>query len=57
MAQNSGKGNNAILERSQRIVDTTTAGSAYNDLFSQLTTSGLLNADQLINEYKQYYKT
>ena len=57
VAQNSGKGNNAILERSQRIVDTTTAGSAYNDLFSTLTTVGLLNADQLINEYKPYYKT
>ena len=57
VAQNDGKGNNAILERSQRIVDTTTAGNAYNDLYSQLTTAGLLNADQLINEYKPYYKT
>ena len=57
VAQNDGKGNNAILERSQRIVDTTTTGSAYNDLFSQLTTAGLLNTDQLINEYKPYYKT
>ena len=54
VAQNDGKGNNAILQRSQRIVDTTTLGKAYNDLFGA---GGLLTADQLINEYKPYYKT
>jgi hypothetical protein len=52
--QNQGKGNNAILQRSQRIVDTTTLGKEYNDLFG---VNGLLTADQLINEYKPYYKT
>ena len=54
IAQNDGKGNNAILQRSQRIVDTTTLGKAYNDLFGA---NGVLTADQLINEYKPYYKT
>ena len=54
VAQNSGKGNNAILQRSQRIVDTTTLGKEYNDLFGA---GGLLTADQLISEYKPYYKT
>ena len=52
--QNDGKGNNAILQRSQRLVDTSTAGKEYNDLFG---VNGVLTADQLINEYKPYYKT
>jgi hypothetical protein len=54
VAQNSGKGNNAILQRSQRIVNTTSTGGAFNNLFGA---GRVMTVDQLFNEYKPYYTT
>ena len=51
VAQNSGKGNDALAQRINRIVDTTT-NSTYNNLFG----AGLImTADQLGKELKPYY--
>ena len=53
IAQNSGKGNDALAQRINRIVDTTT-NSSYNNLFGASTTC-LLTTDQLGKELKPYY--
>ena len=51
IAQNSGKGNEALAQRINRIVDTT-ANSSYNNLFG----AGLvMTTDQLNKELKPYY--
>ena len=46
--QNDGKGNPALLQRINRIVDTTTNSSLYG-------ASRIMTADQLNSEYKPYY--
>ena len=53
IAQNSGKGNDALAQRINRIVDTTT-NSSYNNLFGASTTC-LMTTDQLGKELKPYY--
>ena len=53
IAQNNGKGNDALAQRINRIVDTTT-NSSYNNLFGASTTC-LLTTDQLGKELKPYY--
>ena len=55
IAQNSGKGNDALAQRINRIVDTTT-NSSYNNLFGASTTC-LMTTDQLGKELKPYYTT
>ena len=52
-AQNEGKGNDALAQRINRIVDTTT-NSSYNNLFG-LSTTCLMTTDQLGKELKPYY--
>ena len=54
IAQNSGKGNDALAQRINRIVDTTT-NSSYNNLFG-LSTTCLMTTDQLGKELKPYYQ-
>jgi hypothetical protein len=54
-AQNSGKGNDALAQRINRIVDTT-ANSSYNNLFGS-STSCIMTTDQLGKELKPYYTT
>jgi hypothetical protein len=49
--QNSGKGNDAILQRVNRVVDTT-ANSTFNNLFG---TTGIMSISNLGSEYKPYY--
>jgi hypothetical protein len=51
VAQNDGKGNPALLQRINRVVDTTT-NSSYNNLFGA---SRVMTADQLSAELKPYY--
>jgi hypothetical protein len=53
IAQNSGKGNPALLQRINRTVDTTT-NSSFNNLYGA---SRIMTADQLNAEYKPYYTT
>ena len=52
-AQNSGKGNDALAQRINRVVDTTT-NSSYNNLFGSSTTC-IMTTDQLGKELKPYY--
>ena len=49
--QNNGKGNDAILQRVNRVVDTTT-NSSFNNLFG---TTGIMSLSNLGSEYKPYY--
>ena len=49
--QNNGKGNDAILQRVNRVVDTT-ANSTFNNLFGA---SGIMSLSNLGSEYKPYY--
>ena len=51
--QNDGKGNPALLQRINRIVDTTT-NSSFNNLYGA---SRIMTADQLSAEFKPYYTT
>ena len=52
--QNDGSGNEAIKQRTNRIVDTTpaTVAAQFNNLFG---TTGILSAANLASEYKPYY--
>ena len=49
--QNSGKGNDALLQRINRVVDTT-ANSSFNNLFG---TSRIMSSDNLKSELKPFY--
>jgi len=51
--QNDGKGNDALLQRINRIVDTT-GNSTYNNLFG---TSRIMSTDNLKSELKPFYTT
>ena len=53
VAQNSGKGNDALAQRINRVVDSTT-NSTYNNLFG-LATTCIMTSDQLQKELKPYY--
>jgi hypothetical protein len=53
VAQNSGKGNDALLQRINRVVDTT-ANSIFNNLFG---TSRIMSTDNLKAELKPFYTT
>jgi hypothetical protein len=53
VAQNSGKGNDALLQRINRVVDTT-ANSTFNNLFG---TSRIMSTDNLKAELKPFYTT
>ena len=52
--QNDGKGNDALLQRINRVVDTTptTAANSYNNLFG---TTGIMSTANISSEYKPYY--
>ena len=51
IAQNNGAGNDAIKQRMNRVVDTTT-NSSFNNLFGS---TGIMTAANLYTEYKPYY--
>ena len=53
VAQNSGKGNDALLQRINRVVDTT-ANSTFNNLFGA---SRIMSTDNLKAELKPFYTT
>ena len=53
LKQNDGAGNDAIKQRLNRIVDTTT-NSSFNNLFG---TTGIMSLSNLNSEYKPYYTT
>jgi hypothetical protein len=55
VAQNNGKGNDALAQRINRIVDSTT-NSSYNNLFGASATC-IMTTDQLSKELKPYYTT
>ena len=53
VSQNNGKGNAALLQRINRVVDTT-ANSTFNNLFG---TSRIMSSDNLKSELKPFYTT
>ena len=53
IAQNSGKGNDALLQRINRYADVTT-NSSYNNLYGS---SRIVSEQQLKNEFKPYFTT
>jgi hypothetical protein len=53
LKQNDGAGNDAIKQRLNRLVDTTT-NSSFNNLFG---TTGIMSLSNLNSEYKPYYTT